>query len=144
MPARIHEEVLGPLEWDDEFGCWVGGINWPGELHTELLVCCPGGDVAAGLRQARDGLDWLTGNEEHARSCVAGEMCSIWNLAWRQADEERMSENEFTDFIELLRIAFLEDGSLLLSYDAGDLFGEHVIDADFNPERSFQSARLVG
>jgi hypothetical protein len=143
MAAKIHEEVLGPLEWDDQLGCWIGGIDWPGDWCTEILVCCPDGDVPAGLRQARDGLRWLEANEEHARRCVAGAMCNVWNLAWR-GDEERMDEHEFMDCIELVWIRFEEDGSLLLSYDPGDLFGGHVVDGEFSRGRAFQGAHLVG
>ena len=45
---------------------------------------------------------------------------------------------------ELVRIGFIEDGSLLLSYDPGDLFGGHVVDGEFNPGRAFEGAYLVG
>jgi hypothetical protein len=143
MPARIHEEVLGPLEWDDQLCCWLGGIDWPAGLYTELAVWCPDGDVRAGLRQARDGLSWVEANEEHARRCVAGAMCNVWNLAWR-GDDEPMSEDEFIECIEVVRIGFIEDGSLLLTYDPGDLFGGHVVDGEFNPGRAFEGAHLVG
>jgi hypothetical protein len=144
MPARIHEEVFGPLEWDDQLGCWLGGINWPGELHTEVAIWCPDGDVWAGLRQAREGLGWLESNEEHARRCVAGAMCSVWKQAWRRADEEPMDEEEFVEILEVLRIGFVEDGSLLLTYDLADLFGGHVLDAEFDRSGSFRGAHLVG
>jgi hypothetical protein len=43
-----------------------------------------------------------------------------------------------------VRIGFGEDGSLLLSYDAGEMFGGHVVDAEFGPDRSFLGAGLVG
>ena len=46
--------------------------------------------------------------------------------------------------IELMRIGFEADGSQLLSYDARDMFGGHVIDGLFGPDRSFRGTSLIG
>ena len=143
MGEPIHDEVFGLLKWDDLLNCWLGGINWPSGLYTEVAIWQPGNDTVAGLRMAREGLDWLKANEEHARRCVAKEMLEIYNDIWRDEDEP-ISEDEFIRRTELVRIGFWEDGSLLLSYDGGDLFGGHVIDGDFGADRSFQRANLVG
>jgi hypothetical protein len=70
-------------------------------------------------------------------------MLEVYNDAWRDEDEP-ISEDEFLSRLELMRIGFEEDGSLLLSYDAGDMFGGHVVDAAFGPDRSFQGTGLIG
>jgi hypothetical protein len=103
----------------------------------------PDGDLSAGLQGAREGLAWLRQNEEHARRCVARKMAKIYNDNWRDEDEP-ITEEEFVHRTELMRIGFEDDGSLLLSYDNGDMFGGHVIDALFDADRSFRNANLIG
>jgi hypothetical protein len=56
MVEPIHDETFGPLEWDPLLDCWLGGIDWPPGLHTEVAIWLPDGDSPAGLRQAREGL----------------------------------------------------------------------------------------
>lgn len=143
MAEAIYNDVFGRLTWDGRLGCWLGGIDWPPGRHTEVAIWHPDNDVAAGLRMAREGLDWLQSHEEHARRCVAREMLGVYNDAWRD-EPEPITEEEFLRRIELVRVAFAEDGSLLLSYDGGELFGGHVIDGDFGADGSFRGAGLVG
>jgi hypothetical protein len=143
MAQAIFNDVFGRLEWDGQLDCWLGGIDWPPGLHTEVAIWQPGQDVAAGLRMARDGLDWLQCCEEQARRQVAEALIEDYNDAWSQ-EPEPTTEDEFMGRIELVRIGFVEDGSLLLSYDAGEMFGGHMIDAEFAADRSFRGTGLVG
>jgi hypothetical protein len=45
----------------------------------------------------------------------------------------RLSPRELTERIALVRIGFEMDGSLLLTYDARELFGGHMVDAASMP-----------
>jgi hypothetical protein len=143
MSEPIHDQTFGRLEWDELLNCWLGGIDWPPGLHTEVAIWLPEGDEFAGLQQARENLDWLKRNEEHARRCIASKMLEVYNDAWRDEDEP-ITEDEFIQRTELLRIGFEDDGSLLLSYDGQDMFGGHIIDGFFEPDRSFRGANLIG
>jgi hypothetical protein len=143
MTHAIFNDVFGRLEWDNELGCWLGGIDWPPGLHTEVAIWHAGLDVPAGLRLAQEGLAWLHYQEAQARHSVAAAMLATWNESWRGEDDE-LSEDELAGQFELMRIGFVEDGSLLLTYDAGDLFGGQVVDGEFGPDRSFRGAGLVG
>src|SRR3954467_6162761 len=126
MTQAIYSDVFGRLEWDPQLGCWRGGIDWPPGLHTEVAVWHPGEDVVAGLRTAGEGLSWLHYQEEHARRLVAAAMLEVYNDAWR-GDEEEIVEDDLLGRLELAWVGFEEDGSLLLSYDAGEMFGGHFI-----------------
>ena len=142
MEKPIQDEVFGSLEWDPLLNCWLGGIDWPRELHTEVAIWIPVGDLSAGLFRAHQSLDWLKLHEEEAHRVVAKAALRIYNDAWRDEDEP-MSEVEFIHRTEL-GIAFKDDESLLLSYGAGEMFGGHVLDGLFDPNRSFRSVDLVG
>jgi hypothetical protein len=141
--AAIFNDVFGRLTWDGQLDCWLGGIDWPPGCHTEVAIWQPGDDVASGLGMAREGLDWLQGHEGHVRRCVAGKLLAVYNGAWC-GDEGPLSEAAFLRRLELVRIGFEEDGTLLLSYDSQGLFGGHLIDAEFGPDRSFRGAHLIG
>jgi len=143
MVEPIYDETFGRLVWDPVLSCWLGGIDWPPGLHTEVAIWLPDGDLPAGFRLAREVLAWLRQNEESARRCVAGEMLGVFNDGWRDEDEP-ISEEEFISRTELVRIGFYDDGALLLSYDGRDRFGGHVIDGFFEADRSFRNAMLVG
>jgi hypothetical protein len=143
MAGAFFNDVFGRLTWDDNLGCWLGGIDWPPGLHTEVAIWVPAGDLLAGLRLAREGLEWLQEDEEgQACRCVAAEILEIYNDNWQ--DEEPITEDQLVRYLELVRIGFWEDGSLLLTYDAGDLFGGHLIEGEFGPDRTFRGAGLVG
>ncbi len=143
MAATIISDVFGRLTWDDELGCWTGTIDWPPGRHTAVAIWHPDTDVVAGLRMACDNLAWLKENDEDALRCVAGVLVDVYNDEWRD-DAEPLTEDEFLRRLELVRIAFGEDGSLLLSYDASDLFDGNIVDGLFGPDGSFRGADLVG
>jgi hypothetical protein len=143
VAEAIYNDVFGRLTWDSRLGCWLGGIDWPPGQHTEVAIWHPGGDVVAGLRTAVEGLAWLEAQEGHARECVTRHMLGVYNAAWRD-EPEPMTEEEFRRRLELVWVGFADDGSLLLSYDPGDLFGGHLLDATFAADRTFRGANLGG
>jgi hypothetical protein len=112
-------------------------------FHSEGAIWLSDGDLSADFRQAREGLAWLQQNEETARRCIASKMLHVYNKAWREEDEP-ITEDEFLRRNELMRIGFEDDGSRLLSYAAGGMFGGHVIDGLVEADRSFRYATLIG
>jgi hypothetical protein len=85
----------------------------------------------------------LKHHEQRIRTKVAEQSVSIYNDAWRN-QVEPISVDEFAHCIEILRVGFKDDGSLLLSYDAHEMFGGHVLDALFDAERSLRGVDLIG
>jgi hypothetical protein len=144
MPEKTqHDEVFGDLIWDALLECWLGGIDWPPGLHTEVAIWEFEHDKTASLPMAREGLAWLKTNEEHVRRCIANAMLELYNEVWRD-EPAAISQEEFMRRLELMRFGFEDDGSLLLSYDCQDMFGGHVIDGRFGADRSFHGAHLIG
>jgi hypothetical protein len=143
MAEAIFNDVFGRLTWSERYGCWLGAIEGPAGRQIDVAIYHPDTDVVAGLRTAREGLDWFGSHEEDARRRVAGQLLHVWNTAWRE-DDEPMDEDEFIEILDLLQITFIEDGSLLLCYDPADLFGGQVVEAEFDPDRRFRGAKLAG
>jgi hypothetical protein len=118
MAEAFFNDVFGRLEWDGQLGGWLGGIDWPPGLHTEVVIWLPGDGVAGGLRVAGEGLEWLKAHEGQARRCAAEEMLAVYNEA-RQGAGGPLTAAELFRLLKLVRIGLEEDGSLLLTYDAG-------------------------
>jgi hypothetical protein len=97
-----------------------------------------------GFSAARDSLAWLRAHEPEARRHVATEMVELYNECW--TDEEPITAEEFARRIELNRASFGEDGSILLSYSDGSMsmFGGHLLDADFGPDKAYKGTILIG
>ncbi len=139
----ILNDVFGRLTWDDHAGCWFGEIAWPPGLHTEVVLCQPDADVAAGLRTARASLDWLQGHDEDALRCVAEQLTHVYNTAWRE-EAVPITQDEFIGRLTPVRIVFGEDGALLVTYDGGEeMFDGQYIDAEFGSDGAFRGAKLV-
>jgi hypothetical protein len=143
MIPPIRDDTFGPLEWDPLIECWLGGIAWPDGLVTEVALWPPGGDPAADLQLARDGLAWVMANEEEARRLVAGAMLEFVDELDGD-DAGPITADAIAGRMELVRIGAEGDGSLLLTYDAPRLRLGHVIDGEFAPDRSFLRVGLVG
>jgi hypothetical protein len=142
MSAAFYNDVFGRLEWDDRLEGWRGALDWPEDRSTEIMIWPPGPDVLAGVRMAADGLDWLKPYADHARWSVAREMMDVYNEEW-QDGAGPITKGEVFHQLELVRVGFVEDGSLLLTYECGNLFGEHLVEGEFGPERSFRGAGLI-
>jgi hypothetical protein len=140
---HILNDVFGRLTWDDRAGCWVGEVAWPPGRQTEVLVCHPGRDIAAGLRTAAANFDWLRDHDEDVKRYIADRLLHVYNAAWRE-EEVAVTEDEFIARLEPIQIVFGADGAMRLAYDGGeDMFGGQYIDAEFGPDGSFQGARLT-
>jgi hypothetical protein len=70
-------------------------------------------------------------------------MVTTYNEAWR-GEAAPLDADQLARRLELARIGFGADASMLLSYAAGDLFGGHVVDALLDPARTVSRAVLVG
>jgi hypothetical protein len=136
--------VLGRLTWDEQFSSWTGGVDLNPDFHTAISIWGPKEDRLQHFPVARESLLWLRVHEPEARSQVAAEMVELYNDSW--TDEEKpITTQEFADRIALMRASLGEDGSLLLSYDDGEMamFGRHVLDASFGPNKDYQGIFLI-
>lgn len=142
MSDAIYNDVFGRLEWDARAGCWRGRIDWYAGRQLAVAIVHPDTDVIAGLRTALDSLSWLRSEEADARHCVAVAMQAVYNDDWRE-DDELLTAEALASRLELIGVSFGADGSLLLSYECGDLFSGHGLDAEFGPDRLLREAYLV-
>jgi hypothetical protein len=141
----LEDPDFGHLTWDGLLNCWLGGIDLHPNDHVEITVSGTDADRFMGFQAARDSLAWLRLHEPLARRQVAAEMVALYNDCWTDEDEPVTAE-EFGSRIELLRASLGEDGSVLLSYSDGptSMFGGHLLDAEFGPDKEYCGTHLIG
>jgi hypothetical protein len=145
MADTFDDADFGHLTWDRQLNCWLGGVDLTPDFHVEIAVSGADEDRFMGFRGARDSLGWLRKHEPEARRQVAAEMVELYNDCWTDEDDP-ITTDEFARRIELVRASLGEDGSLLLSYSDGEMsmFGGHLLDADFGPDKTYQGTMLIG
>jgi len=142
MAEAILNDVFGRLEWDERDGGWQGEVDWGAGMQVGVSIWQEECDLADVLRFACDGLAWLQSSEAYVRRGIASDMVGVYNSNWLDGDVP-LSDDDFVGRIELLHIVFLEDGSLHITYDAGDMFDGQVIDAWVGPNRKYRRCVLV-
>ncbi len=143
MGESFYEEKLGRLQWDEEFGCWRGDLDLLPGLHVDVSVWPDEeGDLLHALSAARSSLAWLRANEGEARGSVADGILGLYNRSW--SEEGPITREEFLARIDLVEAGFGADGGVTLWYSAGEMFGGHLIAADFDPGPRFRGATLTG
>jgi hypothetical protein len=145
MADTFDDAVFGRLTWDAQLNCWLGGIDLTQGFHTEITVSGTEADRFMGFPAARESWAWLRAHEPEARRQVAAEMVVLYNDSWTDEDEPITAE-QFADRIELIRASLGEDGSVLLSYGDGptSMFGGHLLDAVFGPDKAYRGTHLIG
>ena len=139
----LVSNLFGTLEWDDQIGRWLGECDWNRDLRVELAIEPRDVKDPSNLQSANEGYAWLRSNETDATARIRSAALQLYNTAWC-VNQTPMSDDEFRHHLELMRIAFNGDGSILLTHDAGELFGGHVVDAILDPNRRFVGIELVG
>jgi hypothetical protein len=145
MADTCDHAAFGHLTRDGLLNCWLGGVDLTPDLYVEIAVSGTDEDRFLGFPAARDSLAWLRSHELDARRQVATEMVELYNDCWTDEDEP-ITVEEFARRIDLLRASLGEDGSVLLSYSDGSMsmFGGHMLDADFGPDKTYRGTMLIG
>jgi hypothetical protein len=145
MADTFNDAMFGPMTWDRQLNCWLGGVDLTPGFHVEITVSGTDADWFMGFPAARASLAWLRGHEPEARQLVAAEMVELYNDCWTDEDEP-VTAAEFACRIDLVRAALGEDGSVLLSYSDGPMamFGGHLLDADFGADKAYRGTMLIG
>ena len=75
---------------------------------------------------------------------IASELLELHNEEWKEEDADEIDEDEFTERIFLESIVINRDGSLVIYYNDGGLFCEHVIEVLVGAALEFESADIAG
>lgn len=104
-------------------------------------------DRAAYLDRAADlYVRAMRAERQQIRTAVKEELLERHNETWRRSDEPELTADEFMSQLTFTFIDIRPDRecAVVLSYNAGDLFGRHSVDVERDRELRFIDVDLVG
>lgn len=89
-------------------------------------------------------IDWLEDNYETIKQYCADNLRELKNESWVETEEEKVTEEEFKERLQLESIKIESDGGLELAFQDGDLFWGHWIVVKTDPEYRLNYADIEG
>ena len=146
-PETISHPVFGELRWEAARSVWFTQIRDSAGEWIDVSVEADEGDRIACLDRAADLYSRAMRVERQLfRIAVQNELLELYNDTWRRADEPKLTANEF---MSRLAFTFIQlrpdwDSAVVLSYDAGELFGGHSVDVELDSELHYLDVNLIG
>jgi hypothetical protein len=137
----IDDPVLGHLEFNAQFGHWVGETEIVPGKRIEITL--EDDELEKILPIARAGLTWFRANEPEARRQLALQMLERAD-DWRQEGDAEITEGTFAERVRLTHILLLANGETELRYSDGEMFGGHTIVVAVGADRVLGAAYLWG
>lgn len=88
--------------------------------------------------------NWLNKNLNKVKLYASAELLPVKNDEWLEEDEDLVTEDIFTETIELSSVMIFSDGSFEVYFNDNDLFWGHSIKVDINDQYDFVSAAVWG
>ena len=138
----VEDSALGTLTWDNDLEWWEGKQEiTPG--HIISIFVSPNDEPSATvLKQARQAFVRAQRDEVALRRAAADRLLALHNEEWNEGPPtdsdafiNRMLVNEFAAY---------EDGSVEISYTAGDLFWGHTITVSVDKNGVARNASING
>ena len=139
----LTHPILGLLTWESSYRCWYAQHEAPGG-ETLFLQVEPAGDRYGFLKRAADLFVWALANERRVlREAVAAALLELYNDAWRQG-EPVLSAEELKREMDWQGLSIRDGEGVLVEfgYDAGRLFGGHVVIVELDDELRFLDVDL--
>jgi len=149
MPPAVHDELLGPLTWDEERSWWtfevgpiagrpVRGLIIPEDRRVPL--------ARVQLGAVRACVAWIRANEPAVREFITHKSFDWWMKAWYDDEIDQVNTPQgFRETIQLGGVNFYEDGKACMCYKDGGLLGGHSLWVTVGPGGVFEHGpELVG
>ena len=143
-PITATHPLLGLLEYQREYGRYVGRVQWQGrQIDIALFTSDPTSTEPVFQRATRvftAQRDW----SERLRHCIADKLLPLKNGTWLEEDETAYTEGGLLERITLQSIHFGESGRITFWHADDDLFAGHDIEVRADEERGVTEVGLAG
>lgn len=89
-------------------------------------------------------ISWISENFNTIKKYCADSLLEDKNDGWADTEEEKVTEEEFKDRLQLDTIKIESDGGLEIVFQDGDLFAGHWVVVKTDPEYRFDYADIEG
>ncbi len=144
MTESLIHPVFGNLQWEEKFSWWFAQIRQASGEWLDVIVD-PGDDDPAGFveRASRLYIRAMEAERELLREAVNTKLLDLYET-WRQEDEPKLTAEELKDRLVLTFVRIDTIIPITLSYDLGDVFGEHSVDVNVDSRWQIKGVDLVG
>jgi hypothetical protein len=132
QPSRtqpIHDDTLGTLEWEDNFGWYEGTVQMD---STVVKLRLPADTTDATVNRAKS----IVRHQDHfyrlASVAAANGLLDIRNSTWRRANEGELGVEGFIARIRLESMVFHATGAVTFHFNDGGLFLGHSIEVQLD------------
>lgn len=140
----LKDNLLGTLEWDDNFNWYRGKIYVADTSFDISLSPHEGTDASTALSRAKQIVrafeNYQTMAAEYAVDCLL----DLKNDVWLEDGEEAVSADEFKAKMTLEALTIEADGSVTFWHHDGDLFWGHSIEVCVDSNDQCTSADIPG
>jgi len=142
VKAAIHDDILGPLTWDEQHSWWtfeVGPIG--GRLICGSIIPEDSRVPLAGVQldTVRACVTWIRGNEAAVREFITSKAFDWRREGWYDDEIDTVTTpNGFRETIRLGGVNFYEDGKARMCYEDGGLIGGHSLRVTVGPGGTFE------
>ena len=149
MAAKVHDEILGPLRWDDQHSWWTFEVGPIAGRSIRGLIIPEDSRVPLArvqLDTVRACVTWIRANEPAVREFITRKSFNWWLDAWFDEEiDEINTPEEFCETIRLSGVNFYEDGKARMCYEDGGLLGGHSLWVRVGPDGTFEDGpEMVG
>jgi len=145
VTESLKHPVFGQLRWEEKYSWWFAQIQLPSAKWLEVIVNPGDGDRFAFIEPAaRLYRRALKAERRILRDAIREELLELYNDAWRQGDDPRLTAAELLNRLELSLIDLDTVVPVTLSYEAGDMFGGHGVAVEVDEELQFEDIDLRG
>ncbi len=147
-PGPIEDALLGTITYScsinpqlDEYTAEVEleGHSVELRLYTDDEL-----DVMPAVRQTRDIIERYPAIADRARRYVRDHVVPLYNEVWRVEDEPELDANALMGHLTLEEITTHPGSKATFWYDAGDLFGGHILQLFMGDRKQFVDHDIAG
>lgn len=141
MARVVHDDMLGPLTWDEQYSRWtfeVGPIA--GQSVSGSITPEDSRQPLAGVQLdvVRSCVSWIRANEPAVRQFITDKKFHWWLTTWYDEEIDEVNTPEgFRETIFLGGVNFYEDGEARMCYQDGGLLSGHTLWVTVGPDGTF-------
>lgn len=147
QPETVTHPVFGELRWEADSGWWYTQVRDAAGEWLDVVVEPDGEDRLTFLARAAELYSRTIRAERRLlRTAVGKELLELYNDTWRRSDEPELTADEFISRLKFAYVAIRPDWdtAVVLSYNAGELFGGHSVDVELDSQLRYLDVNLIG
>lgn len=140
----LVDEVLGTLQWDDNFNLYSGPVSVGDSTIEFSLNPSSGSDASEAVARAKEIALALPRYRTLAANFAVNDLLDLKNSNWLEDGEAAVTTEQFKSRMELASITVHPDGAITFWHNDGGLFFGHSIQVCIDSKNQCTSTNIPG